>query len=151
MTIFSDHFPIIVEGNDPVKIDCIENWKLNKADWTLFKNLCLQNILTEEFGNEMDPVQKFTDSSIHIASKCILKTPTSSKRIKSHGLLKIANKRLKPGKKQNDSLTKHQRCVNLNNFRIARAKARRTINQSKLKPWKDYVSNLNMHTLINKV
>ena len=45
-------------------------------------------------------------------------------------------------------LNKTPTLVNLNNFRIARAKARRTINQSKRK---DYVSNLNIHTPINKV
>ena len=70
----SDHFPIIDEGNDPLKTDCKENRKLNKADWTLFENLCLQNILTKEFENKTDPVQKFTDILIHIASKCITKT-----------------------------------------------------------------------------
>ena len=42
----SDHFPIIFEGIDPLKTDCTENWKLKKADWILFENLCLQNILT---------------------------------------------------------------------------------------------------------
>ena len=40
---------------------------------------------------------------------------------------------------------------NLNNFRIAQAKARRTINQSNRKSLKNYVSNLNIYTPINKV
>ena len=34
----SDQSPI-VEGNDPLKTDCTENWKLKKADWTLFESL----------------------------------------------------------------------------------------------------------------
>ena len=47
----SDHFPIIVEGNGPLKTDCTENLKLNKADWTLFESLCLENISSREFEN----------------------------------------------------------------------------------------------------
>ena len=61
-----------------------------------------------------------------------------------------AKQRLKPGKQQRDFLTKST-FVNLNTFRIARTKARRTINQRKRKSWKNYVSNLNTHSLINKV
>ena len=45
----SDHFPIIVEGSDPLKPDCTENWKLNKADWALFESLCLKNISSRKF------------------------------------------------------------------------------------------------------
>ena len=45
--------------------------------------------------------------------------------------------------------------VNITRYRIYKvifgAKARRTINQSKRKFWKNYVLNLNMHTPINKV
>ena len=58
---------------------------------------------------------------------------------------KIAIKTRK--KKQKDFFNKTPTLVNVNNFRIARAKARRTINQCKRKSWK----NLNMHTPINKV
>ena len=52
--------------------------------------------------------------------------------------------RSKPGKKQKDSLT----FVNLNNFRIVMAKARRT-KQVEAKFLKNNVSNLNMPTPIN--
>ena len=52
----SDHFPIIVEENDPLKTDCTENLKLNKADWTLFESLCLKNILSREFENQTNAI-----------------------------------------------------------------------------------------------
>ena len=38
----NDNFPVIVYKNDPLYTDCIESWKLNTADWTLFGNLCLK-------------------------------------------------------------------------------------------------------------
>ena len=40
---------------------------------------------------------------------------------------------------------------NLNNYRIFRAKARRTITESKKNSWKQYVSKLNSRTSINRV
>ena len=40
----SDHFSIIVEGSYPLNTYCTENWKLKKADWTLFEILCLKNM-----------------------------------------------------------------------------------------------------------
>lgn len=41
--------------------------------------------------------------------------------------------------------------LNLNNFRMHRAKACRTINQCKRKSWKDSVSSIISHNQINKV
>ena len=65
-----------------MKTKCTENWKLNKADWTLFENLCLKNILTKEIEKQSDPIRKFTESLISFGNKCILKSSESSKRIK---------------------------------------------------------------------
>ena len=73
MTVFcgSHHFPVIAEGNDPLKTDFTENWKLNTFDGTLFENPRLKSILTKEFESETDPVQNFKESFIYIAIKCI--------------------------------------------------------------------------------
>ena len=81
MTFFcgSHHVPVIVEGNDPLKTDCIDNWKLHTFDGTLLENPRLKNILTKEFENETDPVQSFKDSLIEIAIKCIPYTSKMSK------------------------------------------------------------------------
>ena len=107
--------------------------------------------MTKEFENKTDPVPKFTDILIHIASKYITKTSTSSKRIKKPWFNEDCRQAIKSRKEAERLFNKTPTLVNLNNFRIARAKARRTINQSKRKSWKDNVSNLNMHTPINKV
>ena len=48
----------------------------------IFENICLKNILTQEFENQLDPIQKFTEFLISIANKCIPKTSKSSNRIK---------------------------------------------------------------------
>ena len=57
-------------------------------------------------------------------------------------------------KQRKQALSKFFKCPtkeNLNDVKIFRAKARRTIKASKRKSWKSYVSNLNHKTPIKKV
>ena len=117
----------------------------------IFENICLKNILTQEFENQLDPIQKFTEFLISIANKCIPKTSKSSNRIKKLWFTEDCKQAIKAWKKAERLFNKTPTLDKLNNFRIARAKARRTINQSKRKSWKNFVSNLNMHIPINKV
>ena len=112
MTIFVVVITLLSLLKGMMKTECTENWKLNKADWTLFENLCLKNILIKEIEKQSDPIRKFTESLISFAKNCKPKILTNSKRIKKkHGLQKIANKLLKPGRKQKDSSRQHQRCL----------------------------------------
>lgn len=41
-------------------------WKLNKADWIQFENLCSRNILSENYP---DLIQTFTQTIIEISNK----------------------------------------------------------------------------------
>ena len=113
----------------------------------IFENICLKNNLTQEFENQLDPIQKFTEFLISIANKCIPKTSKSSNRIKKLWFTEDCKQAIKARKKAERLFNKTPTLDKLNNFRIARAKARRTINQSKRKSWKNYV----MHIPINKV
>ena len=44
---------------------------LEKADWMKFEILCSGTILVENFENQADPIQKFTETLTCIANKCI--------------------------------------------------------------------------------
>ena len=125
-------------GSDHLKTDCTENLKLNKADWTLFESLCLKLFEVEKFESRSKPFQTFTESLISIANKCILKSSASSKRIKRPWFIDECKIEIKARKKAEGLFNKTPMLVILNNFRIARAKAHRTINQSKRKSWKIY-------------
>ena len=79
------------------------------------------------------------------------KTATKSKKAKKPWFTedcKTAIKQRKGALRQFNNRPTHD---NLNNYRIFRAKARRTIKESKKKSWKQYVSKLNSRTSINKV
>ena len=38
-----------------------------KADWIKFENLCFETILVDNFENQVDPIQKFTETLTSIA------------------------------------------------------------------------------------
>ena len=65
--------------------------------------------------------------------------------------MKIVKKLLKKGNNHCLSSANTQQKENLNNARLFRAKARRTIKSAKRKSWRTYVSKLNYKTPIKKV
>ena len=98
-----------------------------------------------------DPIESFASILINIAEEPVPKTATKAKKSKkpwSTENFKIAIKQRKRALRQFNNRPTHD---NLNNYRIFRAKARRTIKESKKKSWKQYVSKLNSRTSIKKV
>ena len=75
----SDHFPIKIEEIESTNEDHHSRWNLNKANWENFMELCNEKLKSEMFKTA-DDIQAFTDTLIHIAEKCILKSSTRSKR-----------------------------------------------------------------------
>ena len=96
-------------------------------------------------------MQKFSDILLQIANKSIPKTSTNSTKIKKPWFTDECHQAITARKKADRLFNRSPTSLNLNNFCIYRAKAGRTINCSKRKSWKTYVSSLNSHTPINKV
>ena len=142
--------PIFVNANDRFENDSIKNWNFRKADWIKFENLCSEDISVEIFENQADPIKKFTETLIRMLTNVYLRPRQIPKELKTHDLQKSAKKQ-KSKKKAERLFNKSPTSVNLNNFRIFRAKARRIINQSKRKSWKDFVSTLSSHSPMIKV
>ena len=78
----SDHFPILIEDIIPSSNNKQQNWKLNKADWNMFKNLCIDTIKEDILINENEPILKFTNIVLENSEKAIPKTSTNPKKIK---------------------------------------------------------------------
>ncbi|KAG1671734.1 RNA-directed DNA polymerase from mobile element jockey [Nymphon striatum] len=53
----SDHFPIHVKGNGPPIKGRPQRWKLHKADWTMFKQLCAEQLNISSLA-EMNAVRE---------------------------------------------------------------------------------------------
>ena len=146
----SDHFPIIIKSNTSTIEDHNPKWKLNKANWEVFQSLCIDKITLENFKDSSDPLSDFTSSLIDISSKCIPKTSTNP--TKSNPWYNDECKEaIKTRKKALNKFKKYPTKDNLNEVKVFRAKARRTIKISKRKSWRSYVSKINHKTPIKKV
>ena len=92
----------------------------------------------------------FTSSLIDISSKCIPETSTNP--TKSNPWYNDECKEaIKTRKKALNKFKKYPTKDNLNEVKVFRAKARRTIKISKRKSWRSYVSKINHKTPIKKV
>jgi len=95
----SDHFPVILTSN-AVEEDAVPNrWNFKKANWLSFHAQCSSE-LTEEAVMSAD---QFTDLLIQAADKAIPKTRFSKKLPNFHGLMTVAKKQLKKGRKLSES------------------------------------------------
>ena len=146
----SDHFPIFLNNIAPQLEEPITRWKLTKADWPSFKALC-ETEINDTILQADDPIDRFTTTLHQLAIKTIPRTSIKSKKKKKPWFnddCKTSIHKRKQALRQFNARPLHQ---NLENFRIFRAKARRTIRESKRKSWKQYVSRLNSRTSIKKV
>ena len=73
----SDHFPNIIEQNILSSEDHNPKWKLNRANWDLFKTLCTGILLPENLTESSKPIADFTSSLIEISKECIPQTSTN--------------------------------------------------------------------------
>ena len=146
----SDHFPIFIESNSSTVEDHSPKWKLNKPNWEVFQSLCTDTLTLENFKDSSDPISDFTSSLIDISTKCIPKTSTNP--TKSNPWYNDECKEaIKTRKKALNKFKKYPTKDNLNEVKVFRAKARRTIKISKRKSWRSYVSKINYKTPIKKV
>ena len=146
----SDHFPIVIKSNTSTVEDHNPKWKLNKANWEVFQSLCIETITVESFKDSSDTLSDFTSSLIDISSKCIPKTSTNP--TKSNPWYNDECKEdIKTRKKALNKFKKYPTKDNLNEVKVFRAKARRTIKIWKRKSWRSYVSKINHKTPIKKV
>ena len=146
----SDHFPIIIESIQHSSEDHNPKWKLNKADWDLFHSLCEESLTAVSLSDSVDPIAGFTSSLIDICGKCIHKTSTSPTK-SNPWYNEDCFLSLIASLQSLSKFCKYPTKENLNNVRLCRAKARRTIKSAKRKSWRTYVSKLTYKTPIKKV
>ena len=145
----SDHFPILISSPPSALRDFAPNWCFPRADWVLFSDLCSSNI-SNTILHAQDEVESFTKTLLDNANRAIPLNFHSTKPYKPwfnsdcKKATSLKNKALRTFK---TNPTSH----NLDNFRILRAKARRTIKQSKRLSWTHYVSTLDSKSSPAKV
>ena len=140
----SHHFPIVLESLRSAVGERPTRYKFDKADWPRYEQMCRENLQTEVVRGSTDPILEFNETLISIADGAVQGTSADP----GH-----------PGRPWFDGgcrdavggRTTVRGADNLGNFRIFRAKARRTLKQNRRTSWRNFVSKLNCHTPMNKV
>lgn len=147
----SDHYPIGLSINSPLQPDKLPNWQLYKADWNKFELLSAEQLIKDKFQNVENKMEHFTSSLHDIATICVPKTSTVHSHLHKPWFNTNCAKAVKDRAKALRIFKHKPTQENLNLYKIARAKTRRIIKESKRNSWKEYISKLNSRTPAKKV
>ena len=146
----SDHFPIHVSEVGLSVQQRPQRWKLHKANWEQFRVHCEQTIHPNAFEDCENPTELFTSLLYSAAEKSIPRTSTNPKHPNKPWFNDECKKAIVERKSIFRQFNLRPTQENLLKFKIARAKARRTIKQSKRASWRQYVSRLNSRSSVKK-
>ena len=146
----SDHFPIQVSEVGPSLQQCPQRWKLHKANWEQFKVHCEQSIHPNAFEDCENPAELFTSLLYSAAEKSIPRSSTNPKHPNKPWFNDDCKTAIAERKSVLRQFNLRPTQENLSKFKIARAKTRRTIKQSKRASWRQYVSGLNSRSSVKK-
>ena len=142
----SDHFPIQVSEVGPSVQQRPQHWKLNKANCEQFRVHCEQSIHPNAFEDCENPAELLYSA----AEKTIPRTSTNPKHRNKPWFNDDCKKAIAERKSVLRQFNLRPTQENLSKFKIARAKARRTIEQSKRASWRQYISGLNSRVSVKK-
>ncbi|ESO88616.1 hypothetical protein LOTGIDRAFT_234474 [Lottia gigantea] len=142
----SDHYPVILRNNGPSPVDRPQRWKLSKANWPLFEALCIYSFSQDDLDEAEDPMELFTTIFQDVLGQAIRKTSATPKRFNKPWFNEDCKTALKERNRALRLIERSPTADNMASFRIARAKARRTIRQAKRSSWQEYVSRINSRT-----
>ncbi|KAG1663708.1 RNA-directed DNA polymerase from mobile element jockey [Nymphon striatum] len=134
----SDHFPIHVKGNGPPIKGRPQRWKLHKADWTMFKQLCAEQLNISSFAEISDQYSEFITILLEVAEISIPKTSQYPKRFNKPWFNKDCKDAVRERKRVLRKFSLRPTSDNLSSYRQAAAAARRTIRQAKRESWRQY-------------
>lgn len=142
----SDHFPTILLPTENNNDENPSRWIFKKADWRRFESLCDERLDIYKFLSEENPFDSFVDCLLSTAEECIPKTKTNSHKSQKPWFNKECKDAINKRKQALRQFQAQPTHSNLENIKILRAKARKTINKSKRESWKNYISKLNTRT-----
>ena len=141
----SDHFPIQVSVQQRP-----QRWNLHKANWEQFRVHCEQSIHPNAFEDSENPAELFNSLLYSAAEKSIPRTSTNPKHPNKPWFNDDCKKAIAERKFVLGQFNLRPTRENLAKFKIARAKARRTVKQNKRASWRQYVSRLNSRSSVKK-
>ena len=143
----SDHFPIKLSESGPSVQQRPLRWKLHNANWEQFSVRCQKLIHPNAFEGCENPAERFTSLLYSAVEKSIPLTSTDPKHLNKP----CFNDGYKKAIAELKSILRQSiRDLPRKKFKIARAKARRTMKQRKCASWRQCISRLNSRSSVKK-
>ena len=143
----SDHFPIILISHYHPPDDRPPKWQFHKADWNLFKDLCLEAFPQDDLDGSLQ-LETFIDKLCEIANE--IKSNPNPKKPQKPWFSDECKEAIVEKKRSLRVFKRSPTNTYLQEYHIKRAKARQVIRANKKKSWREYVSKLNARTSIMK-
>ena len=140
-----------MENDGPPSLERVQRRKLAKANWDQFQHLYSTRLHQSAISDADDPMSLVTSILKDIAEESIPKTSAVPKRFNKPWFSDICKDAIKERNRVLERFQREPTEGNLNAYRIARAKARRDIRQSKKTSWRNYVSEMNSQTSVKSV
>ena len=147
----SDHYPVLIKANRANQSDALSSWKLDKADWYAFSEACFEELTLENVDTDDDAIKKFSQNLISIASRTIPKSKPGKRTVNTIWFNSNCKDAILSRKKALKRAKLSPTAENMDNYRIIRAKSRRTIRSSRRQSWQNFVSTINSRTSMKKV
>jgi len=124
---------------------------MTKADWSTFQHCAFIELDLKCLDNSETLAEDFTNILTGVANSTI---PRSKPQTNKRNTLGLNDECKNAIRNRNKALCKVKACptaTNLENHRILRAKARRTIKSTRCQSWQKFVSKINSRTSTEKV
>ena len=125
-----DHFPIILESHYHPPDDRPPKWQFHKADWNLFKDLCLEAFLQDDLDGGLH-LETFIDKLCEIANQTIPKSNPNIKKPQKPWFSDECKEAISERKRSLRVFKISPTNTHLQEYRIKRAKAEQVIRVNK--------------------
>ena len=137
-----------MENDGPPSLERVQRWKLAKANWDQFQNLCSTRLQQSAIADADDPMSLFTSIFGRTLQKKLF---LRLRRFNKPWFSDICKDAIKERNRALERFKREPTEGNLNAYRIARAKARRDIRLGKKTSWRNYISKLNSQASVKSV
>ena len=141
----------MLENDGHPCIERVQRWKLAKANWDQFQQLCSTRLQQYAIADADDPISLFASILKDIAEETIPKTSAVPKRFNNPWFSDICKDAIKERNRALETFKREPTEGNLNDYRVARAKARRDVRLSKKTSLRNYISKLNSQASVKSV
>ena len=146
----SDHFPILISALSEQEPSGIPRYCYKRADWSSFEFLC-DTLNEEEILNDPNPMEAFTKKMIEFSDKTIPRTKGKGKKPTNPWFNEDCKKAKQSRLKSTQEFLKHPSEETLNQMKVKKAGARRTIKATRRKSWQNFVSTINCKTQSRRI